>query len=146
METLDFRTISKILSSQALGGRKIPHRVSNPVFRIGEDGSVKAAAFIYTYTAEQLKALCVPRPKRWIEIDLKTQAVTEYSCEEKEFSDLAADSMCDLSPEITEKFSREYSKQTIAIFDLILRKYLLTSVFDKQLDKTCFQRFYKALP
>lgn len=134
METLNCKTIINIFNAKALEGRKIPHGVSNPVFRFSADGSLLAAAFIFTYNADQLKAKSIARPGKWIAIDLKTQAVTEYSCNDVDFTTVPVESMCSLNAETDEKFSAEYSKQTLAIFDLILKKYLLTSVFDKQLN------------
>ena len=134
METLNCKTIMKIFNTEALGGRKIPHGVSNPVFRVSEAGTISAAAFIYTYDQKQLKAMNIPRPDKWIAMELNTRSVVEYSCNDKDFTTFPSDGRCDLAADTDEVFSNEYSGQTIAIFDLILKKYLLTSKFDKQLN------------
>jgi len=133
-ESLNIRTIIKKFSLGALGGKKIPHGVSNPVFRKNEDGSISAAAFVFVYNKDQIKGRSVPRPKKWMTMDLTTGEITEYDCSVNDFSDLPSDFMCDLNAEDNTAFSEEYKRQTLAVFDLTLKKYLLKNKFDKELN------------
>lgn len=127
--------IMKLINKLALGGRKIPHGVSNLVFRRDENGKIVVAAFIYTYNAEELRSRKIKRPSHWITIDIKNgNAVCEYNCAEDDFCNIPMDSVCDLNAESDIKFSTEYTKQTLAVFDLILRKYQITGIFDEELN------------
>ena len=42
--------------------------------------------------------------------------------------------MCVLKAEDDTKYSAEYVNQTLAVFNLILKKYLVTGKFDKELN------------
>ena len=154
---IDSRNIIKIFQLNALGGKKTPHGVSNPVFRRNDDGNIEVAAFIYLYKADELRSGKLKRPSRWITVDLKnTEHISEFSCLEKDFCDIASDTVCELAPEENTIFSAEYSNQTLAIFDLVLKKYLVTGKFDKELNDAYmdmmlkmvsvgFKPFYRAL-
>ncbi len=133
-ELLSIRTIINKFSAAALGGKKIPHGVSNPVFRRNGDGNIEAAAFIFIYNKEQLKSRSVPRPKKWMTMDLSTGEITEHDCSENDFCDLPDDMMCGLDAEENTVFSEEYKRQTLAVFDLTLKKYLVKNKFDKELN------------
>ena len=122
------------LQREALGGSKTPHRVSNPVFRRRPDGKIVVAAFVWTFTPDELKADRVGRPAYWLTCDVTDgDRIESFSCRENDFCDLPPDAVCDLRPETDEVFSKEYRHQTLAVFDLALRKYQLTGVFDKAL-------------
>lgn len=127
--------LMKLINKSALGGRKIPHGVSNPVFRKNENGDIVVAAFVYTYSAEELRSKQIKRPSHWITVDIKNgNVIHEYNCAENDFCDIPLDFYCDLNAESDIKFSSEYNKQTLAVFDLILRKYEITGVFDEELN------------
>ena len=104
---MNVRDIMKKFAVSALGGKKIPHGVSNPVFRKSEDGEYKVCAFIYLYQAQELKDKNVRRPTKWMSMDLKTGAVTEYNCSDLDFSGASAEVMGDLRAEEDTVFSAE---------------------------------------
>ncbi len=133
-QAMNVREIMKRFSVSALGGKKIPHGVSNPVFRKNENNEYEACAFIYLYQAKELKEKNIRRPSKWMTMNVRTGDIVEYDCSAKDFSSAAADLMCDLRAEEDTAFSAEYKKQTLAIFDLILKKYLVTGIFDKELN------------
>ena len=110
----NIRSVIKTFQMNALGGRKIPHGVSNPVFRYDENGNLIISAFVYTYSAGEF--------------------IAEYDCGENDFCTASVEAMCDLNAETDTKYSPEYTNQTLAIFDLVLRKYLKTGKFDKELN------------
>ncbi len=131
----NIRSVIKTFQLNALGGRKIPHGVSNPVFRYDENRNLIISAFVYTYSAEELRSRSVKRPSKWMAINVQTgEFIAEYDCGEKDFCTASMEAMCDLNAENDTKYSPEYTNQTLAIFDLILRKYLKTGKFDKELN------------
>lgn len=70
----------------ALGGRKIPHGVSNPVLHRRE-GQLNLAFFVYTYTKNQLQQGFIGRPVSWILADLASgRIIEEISCSRTDFS------------------------------------------------------------
>lgn len=132
---INARALMSNMRKSALGGRKIPHGVSNPVFRKMDDGSYAAAAFVFLYSRDDLKNRTVKRPSRWITADIKTgQIISEYSCKDIDFSSAAADAVCSLDAADSTVYSKEYVDQTLAVFDLIMRKYNATGIFDRELN------------
>lgn len=153
---INVREIMAKFAASALGGKKIPHGVSNPVFRKDESGAYQVCAFIYQYNAVELRNKSIRRPLRWMSMNLSDGEITEYQCSDKDFSATPEDVMCDLRPEEDTVFSKEYRKQTLAIFDLILKKLLITKCFDQELNDTYmymmlrmvsigFKQYYKDL-
>ncbi len=154
--TWNAKKIMTEFSRNALHGNKIPHGVSNPVFRKADNGEYVACAFIYLYNANELKEKRVKRPSRWISFNLHSGDIVEYDCRERDFSEYPMDMVCDLQAEDDTVFSAEYQKQTLAVFDLILRKYMITGRFDSELNDAYmymmtrmvsvgFKSFYKDL-
>lgn len=134
-EKVDVRSMIKEFGAQALGGAKVPHGVSNPVFHRTEDGSYSVAVFVYTYNMQERKSGAVKRPSFWMTMDPRTGKVTEQiDCHKKDFSSISLDTMCVLKAEDDTKYSAEYVNQTLAVFNLILKKYLVTGKFDKELN------------
>ncbi len=133
-QTMNVREIMKKFSITALGGRKIPHGVSNPVFRKNENGEYEVCAFIYLYNAQELKDKNIGRPSMWMALNVHSGQITEYECRSNDFSYADSNTKCDLHAEEDMVFSSEYKKQTLAVFDLILKKYLITGRFDKELN------------
>lgn len=77
---------------QALGGRKIPHGVSNPVLRRTEDGKVYLAFFVYLYNKSNLDVKKMPRPSSWILADISCGKIFSHiSCAQKDFSSQSKD-------------------------------------------------------
>ena len=127
--------LMELINSAALSGSKLPHGVSNPVFRLDTDGRIKVAVFIFTYSHEELKSRVIRRPMHWMTVDVAdNDLVREHACTEEDFCSAPPWTRCDLNAETDEKFSEEYTKQTLAVFDLLLRKYKLTGVFDRPLN------------
>lgn len=71
----------------ALGGRKTPFGLSNPVLRRrGEN--LCLAFFVYTYTYADLQNKAVRRPSLWLTADLTTgQLLERIPCSNEDFSD-----------------------------------------------------------
>lgn len=77
----------------ALGGRKVPHGISNPVLR-REGEQLYLAFFVYSYTREQLRKGTIGRPVSYILADITTgQLLREVSCSRADFSDAPADAV-----------------------------------------------------
>lgn len=65
----------------SLGGRKVPHGMSNPVLSRYE-GRICLAFFVYPYTREQLSCGLVGRPVSWILADVeKGDLLAEHFCD-----------------------------------------------------------------
>lgn len=154
---LNAKEAIKMFNASALGGQKIPHGVSNPVFHKNENGDYLISAFIFLYNADEIRNKSVKRPSKWMTMDIKTgNIISEYDCREKDFCNISFETFCDLNPESDTKYSAEYTNQTLAIFDLIIKKYIVTGKFDKELNDAYmymmlnmvsvgFKEFYKKL-
>ena len=127
--------LMELINNAAKSEYSLRYGVSNPVFRLDTDGRIKAAAFIFTYTEEELKNRTIRRPTRWLTVDVRNNdLIEEHSCGERDFTGAPMWTRCDLRTETDEKFSDEYTMQTLAVFDLLLRKYKQTGVFDRPLN------------
>lgn len=132
---LTLKDVTKSLASYALGGAKIPHGISNPVFRKLEDGTFVIAAFVFTFTKEMLSQNKANAPCEWILINPHDGSlIARYECTNKPFSQ-ESDSAVDLLPETNAKFSGEYKYYSISIFETILKKYVQKGVFDNELNE-----------
>lgn len=65
----NLNNVMKYMSKYDLSGSKMPHSVSNPVFRKIENGSYALASFVSTFSREQLKQNTANAPCEWIVID-----------------------------------------------------------------------------
>lgn len=120
----------RCMSKYALGGSKIPHSVSNPVFRKLENGSYALASFVFTFSREQLRQNIANAPYEWIVIDSITgELITRNLCSNKAFSN-QKDDFVDLKPESSIKFSKDYSAYTINLFNGLLSIYQTNHIFD----------------
>lgn len=145
-ETLTLRTAMRVLQQNALGGKKVPHGVSNPVLRKMPDGNYVIAAFIYLYKAEELKAKNIPRPSRWLTMDpVSGRFLQEYACTEQDFSDIPLTEFCNLRAADDTVYSREYTETLISAFDTVLRKYRETGRIDLQLYDVYLQMMLKTV-
>lgn len=134
-ETINVRSIMRKFAREALGGSKTPHGVSNPVFRRAKDGSYQIAAFVYTYNAQERHDGLVKRPAHWMLLDpVSGKILNHLDCHTDDFCDIPLDTKCPLKAEDATVYSKEYANQTLAIFDLILRKLRITGKFDKELN------------
>ena len=133
-ESVNVRWVIQECKRNALGGAKTPHGVSNPVFRKMEDGSYSIAVFIFLYNAEELRSGVVKRPSRWMLMDpVSGEIREEIDCHERDFCTIPLGTPCELKAEDDTPFSKEYKNQTLAVYDLILKKLRITGKFDKEL-------------
>lgn len=122
--------VMRCMSKYALGGSKIPHSVSNPVFRKLENGSYALASFVFTFSREQLNQNTANAPCEWIVIDPITgDLIARNQCSNDAFSN-QKEEFVDLKPESSIKFSKEYSAHTINLFNGLLSIYQANHVFD----------------
>ena len=83
--------IYQALNPLALGGRKVPHGLSNPVLR-SRDGKLYLAFFVYTYSRQDIQNKAIPRPVSWMLADLETgKLVEEIPCSREDFSQAPAE-------------------------------------------------------
>ncbi len=133
-KTLTLQEMMKKIGTYALGGAKVPHGVSNPVFRKTEDGTYAVAAFVFTFDREMLKNKTAHAPCEWILVNPADGALLQrISCSEQPFSSCGGDTV-DLRAESDQPFSKEYGMHTISLFDAVLKKYTQQQVFDKGLN------------
>ena len=84
-EFVKSQEIMRNLSSQVLGGAKIPHSCSFPVLRM-EDGKLMLALFVQLQKREYVAKGLMERPAYWYLADLQTGAlIDERKCREKDF-------------------------------------------------------------
>ena len=127
--------LMELINNAVKSESNLRYGVSNPVFRQDTDGRIKVAVFIFTYTEEELKKRMTLRPMRWLTVDVRNHdLIEEHACVDLDFTFAPPWTQCDLRTETDEKFSDEYTMQTLAVFDLLLRKYKLTGVFDRPLN------------
>lgn len=75
-----------IARSEALGGAKVPHGISNPVLRL-VDGTIRVCYFVYLFDKEALETGLYRRPVEWLALDMKSgDLVGRYSCAKNDFS------------------------------------------------------------
>lgn len=139
----------------ALGGRKIPHGVSNPVLRV-RNGKLCLAFFVYTYNRADLQKGEISRPVSWMTADLTDgRLLEEIPCGEEDFS----------SAPPQERFSTEnpsgmppadFFPRVYALLDAVRQTYLDTGALPQadygqylseilQAVPPAYHRFYREL-
>lgn len=84
------------MQSEIFGGEKIPHGMSLPVIRRSRD-EYRLAAFVFFFTASDVRKGRIGRPTMWIEADIRTgHVVAEHQTRESEFSDAGYKEMLDI--------------------------------------------------
>ena len=74
------------IDQKIFGGAKIPHRISDPVFRY-YDGKYYVAAFGYAVTRSDMTENVYQRPSSWALADIETGEVRyAWLCSKKDFS------------------------------------------------------------
>lgn len=133
------------LRARTLGGRKIPHSLSNPVLR-RVDEKLYLACFILPSSAAQLRQGITGRPVSWILADLKTgRPLGEMPCSRADFSDAEADAQIALgTAELTP--DGNFFPETYAILDRVRSRYLQEGVLDQALYGQYLQRMLSAVP
>lgn len=89
-------TAYKRMRSEIFGGEKIPCGMSLPVIRRCGD-EYRLAAFVFFFTASDVRKGRIGRPTMWIEADIRTgHVVAEHQTRENEFSDAGYKEMLDI--------------------------------------------------
>lgn len=84
------------MQSEIFGGEKIPHGMSLPVIR-RSGGEYRLAAFVFFFTASDVRKGRIGRPTMWIEADIRTgHVVAEHQTRESEFSGAGYKEMLDI--------------------------------------------------
>lgn len=116
----------RCFASYALGGAKIPHGVSNPVFRKISDDNYALSAFVFTFTRDMLAEKKSKAPDEWLLINPNNgQLISRLSCATQNFSNLDNDEV-DLKPEFDIAFSNDYKNATLFLLDLLIKSYAET--------------------
>lgn len=129
----------------ALGGRKIPHGVSNPVLRKKGD-QLYLAFFVYPYTRAQLQQGAIGRPISWMLADIQTgELVEELSCGTQDFSSAGEKEMFSVHnpnpPRETDFFRNAY-----AILDEVRKGYLESGAVDIPLYEAYLSKILLGVP
>ena len=124
----------RCFATYALGGAKIPHGVSNPVFRKTGNGKYALSAFVFTFTREMLASDKSKAPTEWILIDpIDGKLISRISCTSENFSDLN-ETEVDLKPESKKSFSKKYKTATLMLLDMLIKTYAETGRVDAELN------------
>lgn len=84
------------MQMELFGGAKIPHGMSLPVIRRCGD-EYRLAAFVFFFTASDVRKGKIGRPTMWVEADIRTgHVVAEHQSRESEFSDAGYKEMLDI--------------------------------------------------
>lgn len=153
-EGAEERPVKAILSSKAiyqqlyplaLGGRKVPHGISNPVLRIWQE-KLCLAFFVYTFSREDLHNGSVTRPISWMVADLENgQMLEEIPCSKEDFS----------SAGMKERFSTnnpngtqpaDFFQQTYAILDGVRQEYAETGNVNQSEYERYMEQMLRAVP
>lgn len=137
--------IYKNIYPLALGGRKVPHGVSNPVLRI-RNGQLCMAFFVYTYTREHLKQGMVRRPCDWMVADLVNgRLLEEISCSKEDFSDASKETWYSTDNPGGAK-SGEFFGEAYAILDAVRQEYSKTGKLDESAYRRYLDKILQAVP
>ena len=131
--------------SQALGGRKIPHGVSNPMLR-RHDGHLSLAFFVYTYTRSQLQQGMIGRPVSWIVADIRTgKLLAEIPCSSQDFS-AASNEVLYSVHNPNPRPEADSFKETYAMLDEVRREYLEKGIVQSELYDAYLERILHGVP
>lgn len=130
----------------ALEGVKVPHITSVPVLRM-QEGTLYLAAFLTTYSREQLKNESVKRPGMWVLADLKDGTIQHRCiCPEQDFSQAPYDTLYNISAGGLRKASAEYWKDVYGLMDLIRMAYLQNGCLPMELYAKYLDRILQTTP
>ena len=128
--------IYKALNPQALGGRKIPHGLSNPVLR-SRDGKLYLAFFVYTYTRQDVQNGAIPRPVSWMLADLESgKLMEEIPCSREDFSKAPAEEKYSTANP-NGKMPADFHQKVFGLLDQLRQGYLESG----KLDAAGYQRY-----
>lgn len=142
------------LRPEAIGGRKIPHGMSNPVLRRSGE-KLELAFFVYTYTREELHKGAIHRPVSWITADIASgQKNRMVSCKEEDFS--SAPFAVLYSTENSNEADQDLYRNAYEMLDRVRKAWLkngeiLTAEYEAYLSEilkavpSAYHRFYREL-
>ena len=131
--------------SRALGGRKIPHGISNPVLRRWGE-RLYLAFFVYTYTRQQLQQGLIGRPVSWMLTDLASgEPVAEIPCSREDFSGAPAKSVFSTENPGGRK-DGEFFRENYALLDAVRSAYLEDGQVDAERYEEYLRRILQAVP
>lgn len=137
--------IYQALNSQALGGRKIPHGLSNPVLR-SRDGKLYLAFFVYTFTRQELQSGAISRPVSWMLADLETgRLIEEIPCSREDFSRASREEKY-ATQNPNGKAAADFYEQTYGMLDRLRQAYLKNGVLDQNSYESYLNRMLQAVP
>jgi len=142
---LSSETIYKNIYPLALGGRKVPHGVSNPVLR-DRNGQLCMAFFVYTYTRDDLEKGMVRRPGSWMIADpVNGKLLEEISCGTEDFSNASKEERYSTDNPNGPK-SREFFSETYRLLDAVRQEYSKTGKLDKETYRQYLETVLQAVP
>ncbi|MBQ9167943.1 MAG: hypothetical protein IJX67_06000 [Oscillospiraceae bacterium] len=137
--------IYQALKPQALGGRKVPHGLSNPVLR-SRDGKLYLAFFVYTYTRQELQSGAISRPVSWMLADLESgKLVEEIPCSREDFSRASRDGKYS-TQNPNGKMPADFHQKTFGILDQLRQNYLQSGTLDQSAYETYMAQMLRAVP
>lgn len=140
------QAIALLMQKGALQGAKIPHRVSMPVLR-NQDGGYCLAAFIFTFTREELESGRIHRPTYWMTADIQTgEDIKEYSCKERDFSDEPFDSLYFVKEQSQVPLTKEYYAETYALLDQVRKALIAGHPLPKEQYAAYLDRVLETIP
>ena len=119
------------LQAEALYEKKAPHSTSYPVIH-EENGDYYLAAFVFFFTANDIREGMVDRPIYWVLADIKTgELLQRYNTKDKEFSAAQYDVKYDIkSSDKKYDISKSYYEEAFAILDEVRTEIIYSNQFD----------------
>jgi len=115
---------------KAMSGIKVPHKVSLPVLRRTNDG-YDLAAFVFLFSAEQLKKGEINRPSYWVTADISTGTIfNRYDCRKCDFSNETFDKKYSINETSEITLNGEFYNKLYALLDTVRK----TVINDKRLN------------
>lgn len=145
----DFRKSGEVfnhIQKKALGGAKVPHRVSQPVIR-RVDGQYVLAAFVFLFSKANIQEGRLPRPQYWITADMETGGIIkEYNCKDADFSGQPFDRLYSVKADRQYNLTPEFYQELFASLDDIRKEYLGTKSVNKAKYGLYLDRILETIP
>lgn len=120
-----------VARSEALGGAKVPHGISNPVLR-SVDGSIRVCYFVYLFDREALDTGLYRRPVEWLALDMESgDLVGRYSCAKNDFSNEPMDKTYSLKDDSVSKPDDAFYAVLNRLFETCCASVLLANMLDE---------------
>lgn len=122
------------IAAQALEGRKVPHRISEPVIRKQENVFV-LAFFVSFYTKENIKNETLKRPAMWLTADiLNGGIINRFNCSQYDFSKESFETVYSDKYDSMLNISREYYEKQYLLLDKIREMIILENKINSKLN------------